>query len=214
MNIQYLINNKSTLISLNQKLKNFKKEYENNSSVLETSLNTFIFVFWLIINIIASFFCAKFLVEENILGMLIISFTLLFDFLFISSISSIRDKLVIGKKYNKFQQAFNEFEGESISFSKKELIESTINNLTKKEKNLLEEFIEKSDKKYKIKMQNNISKILIENKELFHKYDRDNLIEVINLIDNNNLKSELINKVISIDLKKNKVIKNKTILEI
>ncbi len=38
--------------------------------------------------------------------------------------------------------------------------------------------------------------------------------ELFNLIDNNNLKSELINKVISIDLKKNKVIKNKTILEI
>lgn len=214
MNLQYLIDNKSTLTSLNQKLKNFKKEYKNNSSVLETLLNTFIFVFCIIINIIASAFCVNLLIEESILGILMFPLFLLLDFLLISSIFFIRDKLAIGKKYNKFQQAFNEFEGDGISFSKKQLIESTINDLTKKEKILLEEFIEKSNKRYKIKMQSNIRKILIENKDLFHKYDRDDLIEIINFVDNNDLKSELINKVITINSNKNKINKNKVVLEI
>lgn len=213
MNLEYLIDNKSTLTSLNQKLSNFKKEYQNNGSFLETSLNVFIFVFGLIINIIGSVFLVGYLIQGNILGVLIFPLILAFNYFYISSIFFIKDKVAIGKKYNKFQQGFNEFIGDGISFSKKELIESTINNLTKKEKNLLEEFIKK-DKRYKIKMQSNIRKILVENKELFHKYDRDDLVEIINIVDDNDLKSELINKVITIDSKKNKINKNKVVLEI
>lgn len=213
MNLEYLIDNKSTLKSLNEKLKNFKKEYENNSTGLEISLNIFIFVFGIAINIIAAVFSAKLLVKGNISGMLLFPFILAFDYFYLTFIFFINEKVAIGKKHNKFQQAFHEFVGDGISFSKKELIESTINNLTKKEKNLLEEFIEKSDKKYKIKMQSHIEKILIENKESFHKYNRNNLIEIINFADNK-LKSELIDKVITIDSKKNKINKKNVILEI
>ena len=62
-------------------------------------------------------------------------------------------------------------------------------------------------------MQSHIEKILIENKESFHKYNRNNLIEIINFADNK-LKSELIDKVIAIDSKKNKINKKNVILEI
>tara|TARA_Y100001960_G_scaffold333541_1_gene439279 strand:- start:1205 stop:1846 length:642 start_codon:yes stop_codon:yes gene_type:complete len=213
MNLQYLIDNKSTLTSLNQKLINFKKEYKNNSTTLENLLNIFIFIFALAINLICAAFSAKLLVKGNISGMLLFPSMLAFDYFYLNFIFFINEKVAIGKKYNKFQQALHEFVGDGISFSKKELIESTINNLTKKEKNILEEFIEKSDKKYKIKMQSHIEKILIENKESFHKYNRNNLIEIINFADNK-LKSELIDKVIAIDSKKNKINKKNVVLEI
>lgn len=213
MNIQYLIDNKSTIKSLNQKLINFKYKYINNNSFLETLLNGLIILAGLIMSLFGASSCAIFLIEENILAVIIIFIITLFViYLYLNFIFFITEKIAIGKKYNKFQQALHEFIGEGISFLKKELIKSTINNLTKKEKNLLEEFIEKTNKQYKIKMQSKIKKVLIENKKLFHKYDRDDLIEVINLIDDNNLKSELINKVISTN--KNKINKNNVILEI